>query len=169
MRENMKKYRVLFKGDIASDKSILEVQQKLAKLFNIDQKKTDKLFSGQTHIIKRNADLKICEKIQSAMKVIGAISFIEPQPTKETDGTDKLNSINIEDISEEKYGNFSKLINNQETIKTLAISFSIAVLIHVFLNLITMFDSYVPSFLAVFINIITILACSFTVAELLRE
>jgi TM2 domain-containing membrane protein YozV len=80
-----KKYRVIFKGDVAAGVQINEVKQKLAASFKTDIAKIDKLFSGKRKVIKKGADLETCEKVKKAFERAGAICFIEPDQEPEPD------------------------------------------------------------------------------------
>jgi TM2 domain-containing membrane protein YozV len=80
-----KKYRVIFKGDVAAGVQIAEVKQKLAAGFKTDIAKIDKLFSGKRKVIKKDADLETCEKARKAFERAGAICFIEPEQEPELD------------------------------------------------------------------------------------
>jgi len=80
-----KKYRVVFKGDMAAGVQIDDVKQKLAASFKTDIAKIDKLFSGQRKVIKKGADLEACEKARKAFERAGAICFIEPEQAPEPD------------------------------------------------------------------------------------
>ena len=80
-----KKYRVIFKGDVAAGVQVDEVKQKLAASFKTDIAKIDKLFSGKRKIIKKGSDLETCEKARKAFERAGAICFIEPEQEPEPD------------------------------------------------------------------------------------
>jgi TM2 domain-containing membrane protein YozV len=81
-----KKYRVIFKGDVAAGVQIDDVKQKLAAGFKTDIAKIDSLFSGKRRVIRKGADLEACEKARKAFERAGAICFIEPEqgPEPET-------------------------------------------------------------------------------------
>ena len=80
-----KKYRVIFKGDVAAGLQIDDVKQKLAASFKTDIAKIDRLFSGKRKVIKKEADLEACEKARKAFERAGAICFIEPEQEPEPD------------------------------------------------------------------------------------
>jgi TM2 domain-containing membrane protein YozV len=74
-----KKYRVVFKGDVAAGMQVDDVKQKLAAIFKSDIEKIDKLFSGKPKLIKKGADFEACEKARKAFERAGAIVFVEPE------------------------------------------------------------------------------------------
>jgi TM2 domain-containing membrane protein YozV len=80
-----KKYRVIFKGDVAAGLEIDDVKQKLAAGFKTDIAKIDRLFSGKRKVIKKEADLEACEKVRKVFERAGAICFIEPEQEPELD------------------------------------------------------------------------------------
>ena len=81
-----KQYSVIFSGDVVTGSDIEEVKSKLANLLQEDPQNVDKLFSGQTFVIKRNTDLPTCEKIRRAFIAAGAVCHIQ-EPKKNADGT----------------------------------------------------------------------------------
>jgi len=78
------KYRVVFKGEIQDGASLENVKPKLAKILKLSDKKADKLFSGKSIVIKKNASEETCRKIQAALKKAGAICKVKKEtPPKE--------------------------------------------------------------------------------------
>jgi len=78
-----KKYRVIFKGDIAEGAQVDDVKKKLAAIFKTDISKIDRLFSGKRRVVKKDAGLESCEKAKKAFERAGAICFIEPEESPE--------------------------------------------------------------------------------------
>ena len=78
-----KKYRVIFKGDVAAGVQVDEVKQKLAAIFKTDIAKIDRLFTGERKVVKKGTDLETCEKARKAFERAGAICFIEPEQEPE--------------------------------------------------------------------------------------
>jgi Tfp pilus assembly protein PilE len=77
-----KKYRVVFTGRIEAGADLGQVKQSLAKSLKIDPSATDRLFSGKPMIVKKDADLQSCERLQQAFKRSGALCEIEEQGRK---------------------------------------------------------------------------------------
>lgn len=93
-----KQYSVIFSGDVVTDGDIEEVKVKLAELLKEHPKNIDKLFSGQTFVIKRNADLPTCEKIRKAFIATGAVCHIkEPETQQHTSGENDDETLEILD------------------------------------------------------------------------
>ena len=82
-----KHYSVIFRGDVVTGSDLEEVKSKLAVLLKEDASNIDKLFSGQTYVIKRKGDLPTCEKIRRAFIGAGAVCHI--QETDNAAGADK--------------------------------------------------------------------------------
>jgi tetratricopeptide (TPR) repeat protein len=88
--KKIEKYNVIFQGEIIEGKNIDNVKEKISAIFNQDPTKTERLFSGQRVIIKKNADLETCEKIRNKFADAGALCFIEEQAK-----TDKVSNRNV--------------------------------------------------------------------------
>ena len=69
-------YKVIFDGDLLPGKKQADVQEKLAGLFNVDINKAAKLFSGKSHTVKSNLDLKYAKKYVRALAKLGALGYI---------------------------------------------------------------------------------------------
>lgn len=72
-----KKYRVIFKGEIVDGADKEDVVKKVAAIFKMKEEKAEKLFSGKKKIIKKEAPLEKCKKVQAAFKKAGAVCQIE--------------------------------------------------------------------------------------------
>lgn len=91
-------YSVIFSGDVVIGSAIEEVKSKLAELLKEDPHNVDKLFSGQTFVIKRNTDLPTCEKIRRAFIAAGAVCYIqEPEAQQSTDNEDDDETLEVLD------------------------------------------------------------------------
>ncbi len=78
-------YQVVFYGVVAEGCKEEEVKKKLAILLKEDETTIAKLFCGKQVVIKRNASLPTCEKIQKAFRSVGAIcSITNPNPELQT-------------------------------------------------------------------------------------
>ena len=69
-------YKVVFDGDLLPGKNQADVQEELAGLFGIDINKAAKLFSGKSHKVKSNLDLKYAKKYVRALAKLGALGYI---------------------------------------------------------------------------------------------
>ncbi len=75
------RYRILFGGDVVNGCDVEDVKKKLVSLLKEDKDNIDKLFSGQTYVIKKNADLETCERIRRSFIAVGAVCHIkDPEP-----------------------------------------------------------------------------------------
>ncbi|MDH5517777.1 MAG: hypothetical protein OEY36_08150 [Gammaproteobacteria bacterium] len=86
-------FEVVFKGEIIDGFDTAETRQKIGKLFNADEAKINRLFSGNNVVIKKNLDQATANKYITAFKNAGAIAVVrnaaaESQPT-ETPATAK--------------------------------------------------------------------------------
>lgn len=70
-------YRVIFRGDVAHGYEVGDVKEKIASILKEDAETIDKLFSGETLIIKRDPDLTKCEKVRKIFLAVGAVCYIE--------------------------------------------------------------------------------------------
>lgn len=75
-------YRVIFCGDVAHGYEVGEVKEKITSMLKEDAETIDKLFSGQTLIIKRDPDLTKCEKVRKMFLAVGAVCYIEDPETQ---------------------------------------------------------------------------------------
>ena len=78
-----KRYRVIFRGELAEGAQIDAVKEKLAAAFKKDPDSIEQLFSGEEKLIKKNAPLDACMKIRSAFQKAGAHCVIEPEGSRE--------------------------------------------------------------------------------------
>lgn len=70
-------YRVIFRGDVAHGYKVGDVKEKIASILKEDAETINKLFSGETLIIKRDPDLTKCEKVRKIFLAVGAVCYIE--------------------------------------------------------------------------------------------
>jgi len=75
-------YRVIFCGDVAHGYEVGNVKEKITSMLKEDAETIDKLFSGQTLIIKRDPDLAKCEKVRKMFLAVGAVCYIEDPETQ---------------------------------------------------------------------------------------
>ncbi len=95
-------YNVVFNGGVAEGHEKNEVKKRLASILKEDSATIDKIFSGKPLIIKRDADLATCEKIQKVFLSAGAICSIkksENQTASQPDTKAESSSQTIENDS----------------------------------------------------------------------
>ncbi len=73
-------YNVIFRGEITEGQDIEKVRQNLAKLFKVNSEKIERLFSGNSVTIKKNADHTTAMKYKTAMEKAGALCSLVPSP-----------------------------------------------------------------------------------------
>jgi len=73
-----KKFDIIFRGDIVVGQSLADVKQRMATLFNIDDTKVDRLFSGGAVALKRNLDSANAKHYQQLLKKIGVLVDVTP-------------------------------------------------------------------------------------------
>jgi len=73
-------YAVIFRGTVVDGADPVTVRANLAKLFNADAARIEKMFSGQTVIIKKGLDAAGAEKYRAALAKAGAlVDIVIPQ------------------------------------------------------------------------------------------
>jgi len=75
---NQARYDVIFSGTIADGLDIAVVKDRIAKLFKTDASQVDRLFSGNTVVIKRQTDEQTARKYHAAMRQAGALCQVRP-------------------------------------------------------------------------------------------
>jgi len=75
---NQARYDVIFSGAIADGLDIAVVKDRIAKLFKTDTSQVDRLFSGNTVVIKRQTDERTARKYYAAMRQAGALCQVRP-------------------------------------------------------------------------------------------
>ena len=78
------KVDIFFRGDIVPGQNILDVRERLKKLFNADEQQLQKLFSGRPVAIRRNLDREAAEKYREAVFNAGAMVELRPVKTAAT-------------------------------------------------------------------------------------
>jgi hypothetical protein len=80
-------YQVIFSGHIVDGAELDMVKQNVARVFNLDAERVEKLFCGRRLILKKQIDQATAEKYQTTMQRAGALCEIEntaqPAPTAE--------------------------------------------------------------------------------------
>jgi hypothetical protein len=72
-------YKVMFTGDLFADRDDEEVKANLARLFGVDSRSADSLFSGKKFKIKSKLDLASARKYVRALANLGALGYIEQE------------------------------------------------------------------------------------------
>jgi len=65
-------YRLIFRGEVLQGQHSSVVKKRLAKSLNLNEAQSEKLFSGQSVVLKREADTKTAAKFQALFKQAGA-------------------------------------------------------------------------------------------------
>jgi hypothetical protein len=80
-------YQVVFSGRIIDGAELDMVKRNVARVFNLDAERVEKLFCGRRLILKKQIDQVTAEKYQSTMQRAGAVCEIvdttQAQPTSE--------------------------------------------------------------------------------------
>ena len=74
-------YQIVFQGKIAPDSSVEEVKANLAKLFHADEPRIDRLFSGQTMVLKKGLDREAGERYRVLLEKAGALCEVVAIPS----------------------------------------------------------------------------------------
>jgi membrane associated rhomboid family serine protease len=76
--------KVVFRGEIGFDFEEEEVKGNLQRLSGFSREKVDRLFSGQTHVLKKDADPEAAGRFRDALMRAGALAEIEPMKVPPT-------------------------------------------------------------------------------------
>ncbi len=77
------RFKIVFHGEIAADRTVDEVKQNLAKLYKSPVEKLESWFSGRAITIKAGTDRATAEKYQKIFEQAGAICAIEAEGSVE--------------------------------------------------------------------------------------
>lgn len=82
------RFDVVFRGDIAPGQKIMDVRERVQKLFKADEQQLQRLFSGRPVTIRRDLDRAQAQQYQQALLQAGALVELKPGPggvaTRET-------------------------------------------------------------------------------------
>ncbi len=84
------KFNLVFKGEVLPKQDVQEVKQNIASLFKLPMATVDKLFSGQSIVLKKGLDLTAANRYRVAIKKAGArvnlvkASIVAPSPQVNT-------------------------------------------------------------------------------------
>ena len=76
-RMSKKRYNLIFRGEIAPNRSREAVKRRFAALLQVDRRAVDPLFSGKPVILKYNADLRLIRKCRAAFEEAGAVCYMK--------------------------------------------------------------------------------------------
>lgn len=79
-------YYVIFRGEIAEGYDANAVRQSVGDLMDEDDDTIEDLFSGRTHILKRDPDLSQCETLAEIFFSMGAVCHIRDSQGKDVQG-----------------------------------------------------------------------------------
>ncbi len=65
-------YRLIFRGEVLQGQHSSVVKKRLAKSLNLNEAQSEKLFTGRSVVLKREADTKTAAKLQALFKQAGA-------------------------------------------------------------------------------------------------
>jgi hypothetical protein len=71
-------YKVIFAGELVAGADPGAVRANFQKLFKADEKRVEKLFSGNRVLIKKNVDEATAQKYQATLRKAGGVCSIEP-------------------------------------------------------------------------------------------
>ncbi|MDM3871773.1 hypothetical protein QSV34_10465 [Porticoccus sp. W117] len=120
---------IVFRGDIVSGHTMVEVRDNLRELFKADDAQLAKLFSGRPVVIRRNLDEESAKRYQQAMERAGAVVQV-----RQGDGGAKA-AVQAgvqpaeDDISDEPWTLFpvgADLLRPEERIKQPAVNLDVA-------------------------------------------
>jgi hypothetical protein len=86
-----KRYNLIFRGEIAPNRSREAVKRRFAALFQVDRKAVEPLFSGKPVILKHSADLQLIRKCRAAFEEAGAICYMKPFKASRSNDSDLWN------------------------------------------------------------------------------
>jgi len=131
----MAQYNLIFQGEIVDGASLEEVKIKVARLFNANEEKTNRLFSGKPIIIKKNLDNESTQKYISVLKKAGAVIHareqIDAQKIQAVQ-TEHVTSQNIpsEDIQTENHQSEPTTIQAETPVSSAGLSAGLSALVN---------------------------------------
>ncbi|MEE4145557.1 MAG: hypothetical protein V2I26_12200 [Halieaceae bacterium] len=78
------RYNIYFAGQLLEGQDLAAVRARIGKLFNADAATLDKLFSGNTQLLKRDCDKATALKYKQAMEQAGALPVIKASAANTT-------------------------------------------------------------------------------------
>jgi hypothetical protein len=83
---SQQQFDIFFSGQIVDGEDLSEVKIKVGKLFKVDGRKLEKLFSGTETCVKKDVDAETASKYRKTFRNAGAL--VEIRPTATADITD---------------------------------------------------------------------------------
>jgi len=74
------RFMVLFVGEVRNGITPATLKDAMAKAFNVNLERINKLFCGRPVVIKNNLDEQTAQHYCDTLKKTGAVSWIEPMP-----------------------------------------------------------------------------------------
>lgn len=79
MSDKQNTFVVVFRGDIVIGENLIEVKQRLQKLFNTDEQRIDTLFIGKPVKLKQGLSETEAQKYQQVLKKAGIVTLLEAE------------------------------------------------------------------------------------------
>lgn len=77
-------FEVVFKGEVIEGQDVAATRANIGKLFNADEAKIERLFSGSSVVIKKDLDEATANKYIGAFKKAGAVATVRNTAIEET-------------------------------------------------------------------------------------
>ncbi|GAA5159128.1 hypothetical protein [Viridibacterium curvum] len=75
-----KRYRIVFKGELLPGHDPQVIRQRASRRLGANPAQTDRLFSGQTVILKRGVDMDVAKRYAIELRELGMRILVEPEP-----------------------------------------------------------------------------------------
>ena len=98
----VRRYDILFNGSIADGFELATVKANLAAMFKLPDATVDKLFSGESTVLKKNIDRQTAIKYQNALHKAGARIQIKLRVPEQQENTTPSNTLDAAAAKEEK-------------------------------------------------------------------
>ena len=87
-------YKLVFRGELIEGQHAAVVRRNLGQLLSIDDQRLDQLFSGQSVVVKAQADLDSARRLQALFKKAGArlraLPVVDAAPSLRADRADEV-------------------------------------------------------------------------------
>ncbi len=97
-------FSVVFRGDIVIGENLLDVKQKLKKIFKTSDERIDALFTGKPVPLKTNLSKTEAEKYQTILKQAGVIVSLESSSATKASVTTNNSSVSKKDVMSSREG-----------------------------------------------------------------
>lgn len=105
-------YSVIFRGDIVLGKNLVDVKQKLAQLFKVDDARIERLFTGKPVPLKANTSLTQAKKYQAILNQVGIVTSVIDNSI--ADITSTINKVSEKPFSKKTTTASFTLISNDD-------------------------------------------------------